>query len=508
MTKASNPEITEALKNLVIHKYLQHDNVTTTPSLKGFVKQNESFVLINSNSHDLQRIWRKSFNETATKLKVKTKHEEPDWYALTMKKLQATLQQQQQQNPLTSPQNTNSRYTTPRSSSSSLSSSTTGSAPLTSDQMQAFSEKFAVMDEEQKWEIEEGVYVENKIAVHSFILDVEDKCWNDVFSQRQLNIIKSYKCSPLPVLSEEVCSFFKLFEKKYELDKLWKAARESGPYDPVKEFNVDWAQRSMIDLLTAYRFGVIDRITAANSEKDMIIRIWRVIDTVFDNTGIIVTRNDMACTATAERLNTNRVISGQGLESWLAAWKPDLLLIKDEIEYGCSEHAGYDEAGAGKKKIFEKWLKVPKLLKDMFCRASRKVDNDETYIRKLRIAGFTHNHLRMSLVVMDCPNGYVCRLSRTRDFEIPLSIARINTQLVPILQLILKAKSLVQDSLRLLQYGPDELAENHEKAPEPDLIVHQRSPTKKLYIPTALNPSTTTAQGKKRKAAHDEDKKD
>ena len=99
----------------------------------------------------------------------------------------------------------------------------------------------------------------------------------------------------------------------------------------------------------------------------------------------------MACTATAERLNTNRVISGQGLESWLAAWKPDLLLIKDEIEYGCSEHAGYDEAGAGKKEIFEKWLKVPKLLKDMFCRASRKVDNDETYIRKLRIAGFTHN---------------------------------------------------------------------------------------------------------------------
>ena len=46
----------------------------------------------------------------------------------------------------------------------------------------------------------------------------------------------------------------------------------------------------------------------------------------------------------------------------------------------------------------------------------------------------------MSLVVMDCPGGYVCRLSRTRDFEVPLSIARINTQLVPILKLILKAK--------------------------------------------------------------------
>ena len=99
----------------------------------------------------------------------------------------------------------------------------------------------------------------------------------------------------------------------------------------------------------------------------------------------------MACIATAERLNTNRAISGQGLDSWLAAWKPDLLLIKGEIEYGCSEHDGYDEARAGKKEIFEKWLKLPKLLKDMFCRASRKVDNNEKYIRELKIAGFAHN---------------------------------------------------------------------------------------------------------------------
>ena len=59
----------------------------------------------------------------------------------------------------------------------------------------------------------------------------------------------------------------------------------------------------------------------------------------------------------------------------------------------------------------------------------------------------------------------------------------------------------------MLQYGPDGLSDDDEEAPEPDLIVHQRSPTKKLYIPTALNPSTTTTQGKKRKTAHDEDKK-
>ncbi|KAG2227639.1 hypothetical protein INT45_004680 [Circinella minor] len=39
----------------------------------------------------------------------------------------------------------------------------------------------------------------------------------------------------------------------------------------------------------------------------------------------------MACIATAERLDTNRVVSGQRLDSWLAAWKPDLGLNPDPL---------------------------------------------------------------------------------------------------------------------------------------------------------------------------------
>ena len=102
-------------------------------------------------------------------------------------------------------------------------------------------------------------------------------------------------------------------------------------------------------------------------------------------------RNEAACVATAERLNANRSISGTGMDAWLAAWKLDLLLLKQEVEYGGSEHGGFEAAGAGKKEIFEKWLKLPKLMKDMFYRVARKVDSEEDYLRELRIAGFSHN---------------------------------------------------------------------------------------------------------------------
>ncbi|KAG2220806.1 hypothetical protein INT45_012475 [Circinella minor] len=112
-------------------------------------------------------------------------------------------------------------------------------------------------------------------------------------------------------------------------------------------------------------------------EKDIITRIWRLIDNSM--TPLLLLQ---------EQLNTSRSISGNGLNDWITVWKPDLLLIEQEIEYGVAEHGGYDEACAGKKELFEKWLKLPKLIKDMFCRAAHKVNHEKEYLWELKVAGF------------------------------------------------------------------------------------------------------------------------
>ena len=69
-----------------------------------------------------------------------------------------------------------------------------------------------------------------------------------------------------------------------------KTAWKAGPYYQDSQFNVQWAQRTIIDLLTAYKHDFIAKIASNNSEKDIITRIWRMIDTVFDDTGITAIR--------------------------------------------------------------------------------------------------------------------------------------------------------------------------------------------------------------------------
>ena len=44
----------------------------------------------------------------------------------------------------------------------------------------------------------------------------------------------------------------------------------------------------------------------------------------------------------------------------------DLLLRKDQIEYGCAEAGSKYEGPKGTKNMSEGSLKVPKMLKDMF----------------------------------------------------------------------------------------------------------------------------------------------
>ena len=46
----------------------------------------------------------------------------------------------------------------------------------------------------------------------------------------------------------------------------------------------------------------------------------------------------------------------------------------------------------------------------------------------------------MSLSIMDCPAGVVCRIRETEEYEFPKHISLFSSGIVPIVQLTLKAK--------------------------------------------------------------------
>ncbi|KAI8141482.1 hypothetical protein BJV82DRAFT_177720 [Fennellomyces sp. T-0311] len=425
---------------------------TDVPSLDGFYAYNPQLFLENCPRTDIKNFWNKAFRTAATKFNVQIiSKKQPNWLNVYERLLDGNFDHHGTDG-VSSSENATDTTTEVKTDKRSLgSASRSATRALTDDQWQAFEQQYRCMQEDRKWRLPDGTVVEDEMykyaktcstehAIHSFILDIQDEWVKKMFTAAQIRVMETYNCSPLPPVPECVANFFQLIEDKHDFEDLCAAVRLAGPYNEVEESDADWAQLSLRDLLRCYRWGVIKSLADRNSEKDIILRVWRIIDTAFDNMSVHASRCDKASVAMSARLNKKRRISEAGLAPKLAAWKPDLLLTKDEVEYGCSENGGKEESGGGTKETVEKWLKVPKLLKDMLDLAAQKLEYDETLVRQLKVIGFIHTHLRVSMMLLDSPAGYVTRLSRTRDYEVPIQKERVTHQLLPILKLILKAK--------------------------------------------------------------------
>ncbi|CAO3682307.1 unnamed protein product [Rhizopus stolonifer] len=82
------------------------------------------------------------------------------------------------------------------------------------------------------------------------------------------------------------------------------------------------------------------------------------------------------------------------------------------MELGCGE-ARLDPEEFDTKVIVESNLKAPKTMHDMFIRLCKSVDNKEGVIKELQIVGLVFSRCKIRMLIMDCPDGYVCRLRCT-----------------------------------------------------------------------------------------------
>ena len=89
------------------------------------------------------------------------------------------------------------------------------------------------------------------------------------------------------------------------------------------------------------------------------------------------------------RVNEGRKVNGRSeIGNKKSSIRPDLLLIRKEVEYGCSELGKIDDNVPSRKEIAETELHCPKTMKDIFDRAASLVKNDKAMIRKLRVVCF------------------------------------------------------------------------------------------------------------------------
>ncbi|KAI9495886.1 hypothetical protein BDB00DRAFT_197414 [Zychaea mexicana] len=159
-------------------------------------------------------------------------------------------------------------------------------------------------------------------------------------------------------------TFHKNFKNMTDVEQLWNIAEEHR-FHPIAKFDLDWSRRSILDILSSYRWGSVQRAAVSGGECDLIILIWRTVDMCFQNLKVDSLRSDQQSAAGSARCNEGRVGADGSIKGKAQACKPDMILKKDQLEYGASEHGYADEAGVGAKEIEEKFLKLPKTLKDM-----------------------------------------------------------------------------------------------------------------------------------------------
>ncbi|KAG2225877.1 hypothetical protein INT45_006573 [Circinella minor] len=512
---------------------------TEPPSLAGFYAYDpENFV---QNSPELEAVafWTKEFKKAIKYFDIKkSTNRNPNWSAIFPQELNVSKYLSSNNSSGNGSNSANLEeaevVTTPKpkatkrktvGSTTVTDSSKGDSCPLTDEAREHFKKAFDDMNDDNKWELrkennkrifvedimyEFGMKCEYEHAVHSFILDLNDTCWNSYFTiEEKKALFKSgnWKLPPIDpeireILDNHALSVADLVGSEEEevkdelLDCLWTSITKQGYYNPKQEFDKYWIQQALVSFLDMYRLNKLKEIVYQGSEMDFVIQCWSKFDRCFDDLGVVgrftdfwIKKRDRTCLATLVRVNAQRTISGAGpIESQHRSVRPDILIMKDGIEVAVGETAKLDVGGVTKKELVEKSLHLPKVMKDLYNVALAKGKNKESLARVLRIVAMNQINTRIQISILDCPKGYVSRLLRLEEDEIPLDSTLITSSLFGVIKSVLVAKAIVKNNLQQIKAHQLEIASSSKKpsyAFECDLDDNDDN-EKYLILPQAL----------------------
>ncbi|KAI7856070.1 hypothetical protein BDC45DRAFT_533956 [Circinella umbellata] len=483
-----------------IIKYLH--STSERPCLSDFVGQNYDFVLECSPvGQSLKDFWTTNFDHAVKKLNIKTinvRAKSPDWGVIAL-----SILEKSERSSITTTKKGTKR------------SSKTDSCSLTTANCQKLTDLITNMKNENKWEFKRDdntiSYLEDVMLTHikkcsfehcalSLIFDVDDKVWDNYLTENEKESLAGSDDSSLPDIPESVQSILvkcsKIIERtlkeagkmtkqqqqKEIVDNLHEYVESIEGFDPYKEFNEHWVVDTLRHFISLYRWNVLERMNSHEwSEIDFVLQAWSQLDKVFRNI-FVDTKRDVSCVATLARVNNERCVDGlMPISEQAKSVRPDLVLYKEDVEYGLGEAGKHDLSGIGKKEIVETQLHSPKLLKDMFLRAAAKVGNDEGFVRKFKTVCFNQTCFRMSISVLDCPKGIVCRMNTTEEYQIPKSVLLFSSGIIPIIKLTLQAKMIVEKSVRLL-----EQLTNERGISQPGFKSQRRNKINTVHIPPCL----------------------
>ncbi|KAI9469337.1 hypothetical protein BDB00DRAFT_880200 [Zychaea mexicana] len=113
-----------------------------------------------------------------------------------------------------------------------------------------------------------------------------------------------------------------------------------------------------------------------------------------------------------------------------------------------SGEAGKDTDINSTKTLYESGFKTPKILKDMFCKLAKE---RPSRLRELRTCGFTLAGTALMAHILDCPSGYVCRLSSLENWlYFPSTAKNLINRIIAIFKIVWNIKKILQDVLETI----------------------------------------------------------
>ncbi|KAI7856289.1 hypothetical protein BDC45DRAFT_64627 [Circinella umbellata] len=278
------------------------------------------------------------------------------------------------------------------------------------------------------------------------IINPDDLVYADVFDESELDEIRNFKSidfdQPLP---EDLQVYLHSFIGKRALKELNSAIKDKV-FDPLDEADMYWARQTIEEAVNLYNYKFFEDDYI---EDDVEYCIWPFISKCFGATPIRARSGKRKSQASSARHNQKRSLSAHEPTSrHTVGMQPDMKCLYLNYEIGFSEVGLKDDGASGTKELYECGMKAPKMMKDFF---SAIINEQPSVIRSTKIAAFIISGLHMSALIMDSPEGSVCRITQSERATFPCDADVCARQLIPIIELVYRVRLYLMETVNAIK---------------------------------------------------------
>ncbi|KAG2216298.1 hypothetical protein INT45_012770 [Circinella minor] len=243
---------------------------------------------------------------------------------------------------------------------------------------------------------------------HSFILDLEDTNWHDIFDERELEEIDS---AGSPLIRPPDDDLTKVLHdiKSMDTEQIYHYAHRIDHNPTVDHFKT-WMSLTLTT--TSSIFLCENSGIGENGESDVI----------------------------KGRNNKRKLSAITEMERAKLGNKMDVIYRSGTTEYGCLEIGQKNNAT---KEMWDSEIKLPVVIKDILISLTNVAVD---LLHELHTIGYNISRDKIQLLDMDCPQGFITRIRRTSKIAYPSTTADYPARIASILRLAVNCKSIIQDT--------------------------------------------------------------